>query len=946
MLGLVTVLILAGAGAEGDTAGDAAPAPEPRWVAPVRDLAWGDWAAFRCSLALGEAPDRALLRVAAAERYRLLINGTGIAVADTPWDAETYDVTRQLRAGENAVEVQVNGRLIPEPAMPNNCWIWLRHDLQEAGSFQRLSFRTSGARYNEWVYVEIVDAEGVCSGLYCLEKGRKDLVLGTSGEEVEHVIELAREPRLPYHGSGDCDFTRIKSVRLRVDQKRTQEHRSGEVRFSDLKLQGETTLDITRPGAWRIEDGQGELRGSTLTASDGDASLILRYDFTPRPHLGMALDLRAWREGRQIGRVVSGPQLREGDGPVKVISSPLDNLSWIPLALSGPEEEVTPPRAVVSLVDLGGADRARAGEPLAGQVRLWAVAESPGGQASVVGEDWQGRQVFEATLVPEWAGGEGIARFEVPVLPRGLYRFASRFGEETPLARATAVALLGPEEERVSQVFDTLTPLPHGQGTNGIDLQYEDSPALMFALRDLGINFVDVHVGPGQIDSGQYDELLAFCKATGLRFAVNNESSNWGPSALDPQGRDRFAAEGGCHRWDLEGEVLERAAATGLFEGVVYDEGEHMQLCRNAYSDRTKVGPRAPYLVETTGMTLPEAYEAFLQAARKVREYNQQHGSRMMVESVFPALWHPLARAGVRLVPKLLKEDVHPVVLAMALGAAKQYDAELWFSPDFWCHGRFPGHPVPEYRAALRMAHAAGVDHVYTEYVTGLIRRRGATYDLSDYGLALREFIHEYLPARQRDYTYRDYEPEVAIVRFPDSDWGQASCYYWDMLYGAENLPPTEETGEWLRVWHLLTGGATHPEAVNTNSAVYPREAWRFAFPSPPVAVYDHLVGYEPLATVNTVFLCGVMVSDGALEAVSRRVREGATCFVSARLAPRAVVQRARRLPARLAEGRGQWVVVEGFDREGLGDQARLLPEPGEKMRLRFAGREVVLPEP
>jgi hypothetical protein len=275
------------------------------------------------------------------------------------------------------------------------------------------------------------------------------------------------------------------------------------------------------------------------------------------------------------------------------------------------------------------------------------------------------------------------------------------------------------------------------------------------------------------------------------------------------------------------------------------------------------------------------------------------------------------------------------------LGAAKEYNAELWFSPDYWLHGWFPGHTVPEYETALHLAYAAGVDNVYTEHSMGMCRIRGVTYELSPYGQALRKFLDDYLPAHPRDYTYADYEPEVAVIRFPDSDWGQASCYYWKTLYGAEDLPPTPETGEWMQVFNLLTNGRTDPRAVNTNSSAYPRGEWPGIIPAPPTAVYDHLVGEEPLRTVRTIFLCGITISPETLTAVRGRVQQGAICFTPARLAPQDVQRRATALPARIDDGKGAWIVVPAFTREGLGAYADLLPAVGDSMRLRFKGRDV-----
>lgn len=937
MMGLLSLPLLISSGCP------ARAAEQPRWIGAGAALPAAAPVTFRGALEAPAAPEKALLRVAAYDRYRLVVNGRAVSIGDTPWDAETYDVTRFVRPGTNVVEVAASADVIA----PRNCWLWLRRDLPAAGRYDRLGFRTCNARANEWLYVEVVDADGNTSGFYCLETGRLDLVLGTSGDEVEHTIDLTVEKRLDYRPQvgerRQCDFTRLASIGIRVDQKEALAHPSGGVEFSGVKLQGERSVDLTEPSAWRLEPGVGERRRSALSAGP-DGSLVLRYDFSPAADPRVAVDLGVWRQGEEIARLASGPQWQAGGAPVRVTASPADIISWTRLVLTGPGERVAAPRRAGVTLDFGGADRCAAGESLPARARVWALEPMEKATVQVRVEGWSGEEVHREALPVEWTGAEGHASSRTPSLPRGLYRFTATLPGMPGPERHAALAVLAPGAARVSSLFETLTPLPRGRGLQGIDLSWGDNPALLLGIRDQGVSFLQFHLDPRQLDNGEFEELLGFCRATGLRFALNNETANWVASSLDPSGRDRFVAQGGCHRWDLEPTALDRAAATGLFEGVVYDEGEHMQLCRNFYANLPGRQHRQPYLVETTGMTLPEAHGAFTQAARDVASYNREHGARMLVESVFPVLWHPLADASVTLCPKLLKEDIHPIVLAMALGAAKQYGAELWFSPDLWYLDRFPGHGAEEYAAALRLAHAAGVDNVYTEAAAALCRLRGVTYELTDYGTALRDHIRRCREGDARGYTYRDYEPEVAIIRFPDSDWGQASCYYWKTLYGAENLPPTPETGEWLQVWSLLTGGATDPRGVNANSEVYPRDAWRFTYPSPPVAVYDHLVGDRPLDTVRTIFLCGITVAEGTLAAVQRRVREGSVCFTPERFCPPDVGEQAQQLPARVRDGRGAWIVVQGFKRDDLGTYISLLPKAGRTMRLRFRGQAVRVP--
>ncbi|HPA18542.1 MAG TPA: hypothetical protein PLU30_12400 [Verrucomicrobiae bacterium] len=920
-----------------------APTPMPQWIGASAAPAPGQNTIFARGFELGGTARKALVRLDSDDRYRLAINGHAISVGDTPWDAETYDITRLLVQGTNTLLVTA-GSDTPRPA---NCWVWMRRWLAAPGHFTRLSFKTRGARADEWLYVEVVDARGHTSGFYCPERKRRDLLLGHGGAAVEHVIELGKEPTLAHRQqSGDqagCDFTQIASVGIRIDRKNVLEKPAGQVEFAAIRLQGATESDIGEVAGWRIEPGTGEWRRSKLERGD-DGYFTLRYDFTPADDPLIALDLRAWGAEGELARVMSGPGWRANGAPVRVAKSPLDSVSWTRLAIDGPEETPVQPLAAGLSCDFG-AERGVEGQGRAVRVNVWAAEPMHEARIQVRVENWAGAEVFRQESAVSWDGAVGHAEFRVPGLARGLYRFDASLPGVPTQRRHAALAVLAPGQTGVMDVFDTLTPIAKGGPLRGIDLNWKDSPALMLGIRDQGVNFLQVHLNPAQLDNGELAELLAFCKATGLHFALNNEHANWVANAPDPSGRNRFDAPGGCHRWDIEPAALDAATATGLFEGVVYDEGEHMQLCRNKYARLPDDVHRKPYLVETTGMTLPAAHDTFVAAARQVRAYHRQHGTRMIVESVFPALWHPLAQAGVTLCPKLLKEDIYPVVLALALGAARQYNAELWFTPDFWAWDHFPGHPLKNYVAALRLAHAVGVDNIYTEFVHGLFRVRGNTYESTDYGAALQAHIREYLPAHPRGYDYRDYEPEVAIIRFPDSDWGQASCYYWKTLYGAEDLPPTPETGEWMQVFSLLTAGKTDPRAVNANSSVYPRYQSPAMIPAPPTAVYDHLAGPDLLRSVGTIFLCGVTISEPTLAAVRGRVNEGAVCFAPSRLCPERVRRQAKALPARITDGQGSWIVLAGFRPEDVGPYRSLVPAAGTTLRLKFKGQVVPLSE-
>jgi hypothetical protein len=154
-------------------------AAAPVWGEPPQSRIGQGPVTFSGTLTVSQPFDRALLRLAAYDRYRLFLNATGVSIGDTPWDAKTCDVTRLLRRGPNEVRVEVAADAAP---MPDNCWITLKRRLPHPGRLTRIRFCTADARHNEWVYVELIDADGNSSGYYCAEKGRHDLVLGKTGQ--------------------------------------------------------------------------------------------------------------------------------------------------------------------------------------------------------------------------------------------------------------------------------------------------------------------------------------------------------------------------------------------------------------------------------------------------------------------------------------------------------------------------------------------------------------------------------------------------------------------------------------------------------------------------------------------------------------------------------------------------------------------------------------------
>jgi hypothetical protein len=65
--------------------------------------------------------------------------------------------------------------------------------------------------------------------------------------------------------------------------------------------------------------------------------------------------------------------------------------------------------------------------------------------------------------------------------------------------------------------------------------------------------------------------------------------------------------------------------------------------------------------------------------------------------------------------PKILKETCGPVMLAAAMGAARQYNVDFWVDVDYWWHNEAIGHSVERFHSALLLAYWCGASNIYVE---------------------------------------------------------------------------------------------------------------------------------------------------------------------------------------------------------------------------------------
>jgi hypothetical protein len=266
-----------------------------------------------------------------------------------------------------------------------------------------------------------------------------------------------------------------------------------------------------------------------------------------------------------------------------------------------------------------------------------------------------------------------------------------------------------------------------------------------------GVDFVDLHF------RGQENTLkpaLEQCDAHGIRYILNFEGAPVG--------------------WTPNQQLCQDLSRRPGFLGFMLDEADHMQINAHwpvidyyGYEDRH-------FLAETEGFDLDSARQAVLAALRQRGAACALAGKPAAVEFLFPVMMHTAARAGLNLSPKVLKETCGPAMLAVAMGAARQYNVDFWIDVDYWWHNETLGHSLERFRSALLLAYWSGASQVYVE--GGAQWSKGHPLG-AQIEAAYRDFLQDYIPAHPRPYDWRDFTPEIGILRYDDTCFDERQKY-------------------------------------------------------------------------------------------------------------------------------------------------------------------------
>ena len=517
--------------------------------------------------------------------------------------------------------------------------------------------------------------------------------------------------------------------------------------------------------------------------------------------------------------------------------------------------------------------------------------------------------------------------------------------------------------ERTAARGRSVADMPLGADDAGNSKAIFSDPVLADAFEQMGFDFLMVHVWHnilGKNGLATVDALNQWADRTGHDYIINLENT------VRPRGAHPEFERPGFF-FQPTAEWLSRCLSSPHFRGVCYDEAEHwvtngVDVTAGAHS----VDAFRPHFFDAEGVTVQEAYRGNLRNVTVLREklfgfapasWADRRRPMICSEHVFPTLFPLFARAGVAPHPKLLKESVLPVVTAVALGACRQYGVPYVPCLDLWgprgsrgSRKEWPYHTPEELRSALLFSYWTGAHAAYIEninYKDSLYREVEGKPELTAWGRVAREFRRGYMPSHPRTVKAEDFRPEIVIVRFPDSDWGQVSRHHIRRnLYGASNLVPDGITHAWFRVWQVITHGTTPGTGLTWHADGFAMP-FRLFFPANSVAVYDHLAADTQLYEgVRLVFLLGIEVPDATTATIRAFVQAGGTAATVPRLAPEPIRQRHSGGTSIVDDGKGQWIVFEQAEDPSFREAvAPYLGSPDE-LRYTFRTSEVVFTAP
>lgn len=420
-------------------------------------------------------------------------------------------------------------------------------------------------------------------------------------------------------------------------------------------------------------------------------------------------------------------------------------------------------------------------------------------------------------------------------------------------------------------------------------------------MKELGTEFYVHHMFPDL--SGQA-EMLNDMVRSGIEVCLGNEYGNINGPFVQ-----------GTNRYDVPDEAIITAASSGKLMGLLYDEPEHLQINAGQY----RKDGWFPHWGETEGLNLSQSEQRVITAVsdqvNHVRDLLRVNGFDgdsvpLISEHVFPVMFHTMARAGMTLCPKILKESFQSLQLSTALGAAKQYGRSMWICADLWGPdigtwftrtSGFPGHSPEEYESALKMGYYMAPTHLFTENVDALLAYNGIRFSKTEFGEIWERFVKDFVPKHPLSWRHSDAAPDIVFIHSDDSNYGQNA-----RLYGNRSEKSPEAATSIFEAWHLLSHDSmpSHGSCMHIPGYHFPRHELKIRvpfeqfplkqgadfiatetihplfYPVNNVLVFDDTVRAEQIGDPKLILVAGSRVTEETLQAVRTKAEGGATVII------------------------------------------------------------------
>lgn len=445
---------------------------------------------------------------------------------------------------------------------------------------------------------------------------------------------------------------------------------------------------------------------------------------------------------------------------------------------------------------------------------------------------------------------------------------------------------------------------------------------------------------------GLAHSLAAFFEKRGTDFITNFEYANWAENCTASDGTQWADETDGCHRVKLPDVFLKALSESKRFKGIMYDEFEHIITNRNpTIQIATKLRKIIPVFPLLKGKDPLKQGELLKNQLTEYADSFKKNGAPAMLgEHVYPIFFHKFAESGIIPNYKSLKENISNVAFSIAAGAALQYGLPLFNCIDNWYMLTNPGHSAEEMYYNLLFAYLAGVDSAYVESVLVMADENGK---LTEHGEKFKQFCKEY-KGKERNYSIKDFRPEIGIIRYDDGFWGQwYPVLFKKCLFGNPKIKPDYRSREVFRIYNILTHGETCKNGFSwcRYSLWFFMNFRHFSFVTlNSTAVFDHNADRKVLDSLKLCFLCGIHISENTLNEVRKCVVEnGMTAVAPKRFAPADIVSQSSGKISEVTDGKGKWIVIESYRTGKLKNHIKEFIGNKGEMRLTFAENEIVL---